>query len=131
MAKNDSKIKAKMAVPGGVKTDASFTKRSGDTKKMDAGRKGPREDYGPRTSSNAGKVGEWSTPSASDDNAGTRSRANLPPDTMAMKAPEAKLPPAAESLAADVLPVPSADTPLFTVEPWDYARDRKFGRMGS
>lgn len=124
MAKNNSSISAKKAVPGGVKKDASFTKRSGDTQKMDAGRKGPREDYGPRTSANVGA-------SVSDDNAGTKSRADLPPSTKAMKSPEATLPKEALAMASPTPPVPSADTPLMTVEPWDYARDRKLGRMGS
>lgn len=126
MAKNDSKITgATKAIPGGAKKDASFTKRSAATQKMDAGRKGPREDYGPRTSANSG------TPLATDDKAGTRSRADLPPETRAMKAPEAMLPSAVKDMASPVLPVPSADTELFTVEPFDYARDRKLGRMGS
>jgi hypothetical protein len=48
-----------------------------------------------------------------------------------MKAPEATLPKEALAMASPTPPVPSADTPLFTVEPWDYARDRKLGRMGS
>lgn len=129
---NNSKIAAKRAVPGGVKTDASFTKRSkGTTQKMDAGRKGPREEYGPRTSSNTGKVGEWTTPSVSDDKAGTRERANLPPETVAMKAPEATLPKEALNVAAPILPVPGASDQLFTVCPWDYDRDRKLGKQGT
>src|SRR5579859_2632257 len=120
MAKNNSSIGAKKAVPGGVKTDASFTKRSFKDQKMDAGRKGPRAESGPRTSSNAGKTGEWTTPSVSDDKSGTRSRANLPPETQAMKAPEATLPAEAQSMAASVLPVPGANDDLQSVAPWDF-----------
>lgn len=98
---------------------------------MDAGRKGPREESGPRTSSNSGKVGNWSTPSVSDDKAGTRERANLPPETTAMKSPEAKIPAEVMSHAADVLPVPGANDDLMTVTPWDFSRDRKLGKQGT
>lgn len=123
--KNNSKISAKKAVPGGVKADASFTKRSGGkTQSMDAGRKGPRAEFGPRTSKNAGG-------SVSDDNAGTRSKASLPPETTAMAAPALDLPSDVSSIASDVLPLPSADTDLYTVSPWDYTRDKKLGRQGS
>jgi len=130
--KNDSKIAAKKAVPGGVKKDASFTKRSGaKTQKMDAGRKGPRQEFGPRTSANSHSTGEYTNGGVSDDNAGTRSRAELPPETMAMKAPDAPLPSDVQGMASDVLPVPTCDTPLFGVTPWDYARDTKLGKAGS
>lgn len=120
MAKGNS---SKGAVPAGLKAGTSFGKRSATTQKTDAGRK-PNADFGPTKVGNIGG-------SVSDDNAGTRSRANLPPQTTAIKGPEATVPAAVKSLAAGVLPVPSADTPLFTVEPFDYARDRKLGRQGS
>ena len=129
--KNDSKISGKKAVPGGVHADESFSKRSFKQGKVNAGRKGSNSEAGPRTSANAGKVGEWTTPSVSDDKAGTRSRANLPPETTAMKAPEAELPKEAQSMAADVLPVPGIHDKLFSVEPYDVARDAKLGKHGS
>lgn len=121
--KNNSKISGKKAVPGGVKKDASFTKRSAATQKQDAGRKGPREDFGPRTSGNIG--------SNVSDGAGTRSQAGLPPSTIAMSAPTAELPAVATELAAATLPVPDCNTPLFSVEPWDMKRDLKMGKAGS
>lgn len=74
--------------------------------------------YGPKVSGNIGsKVG--------DDRAGTRSRADLPPETKAIKAPEAKIPSGAKSLAAKTMPVPGInDKFINVVEPWDVKRDR-------
>lgn len=75
---------------------------------------------GARTSGNVGaKV---------SDGAGTRSRATLPPETLGMKAPKVGLPPEATAIASKTMEVPSSDTPLITIEPWDYSRDTKLGR---
>ena|SRR5579872_6444565 len=125
MAKNGSKISAKKALPGGAKSGASFTKRSGSEQKTKATRSmSGDENYGPRQSSNIGG-------SVSDDKSGTRSRASLPPQTTAMKSPEATLPKEALDMSSPTLPVPGAHDKLFTVEPWDVARDRKLGKQGS
>jgi hypothetical protein len=120
--KNDSKIAAKKALPGSIKAGASFTKRSGGPQKNPG--KTHIEEYGPASVSNIGST-------VSDDNAGTRSRSQLPPECTAMKAPAADMPAVASDLAAATLAVPDCDAPLFTVEPFDYARDRKLGRLGS
>lgn len=124
MAKGSKITGATKALPGGTKAGASFTKRSGATTKQVAGKGGKMEDYGPRTAENAGAV-------VTDDRAGTKSRADLPPETRAMKAPEAMVPDAVKSLASPVLPVPGCHDKLFTVEPFDYARDRKLGKQGN
>ena len=59
------------------------------------------------------------------DGAGTRSRAALPPETVALKAPKAELPKAAESMASSKMPVPGAnDAPIKTHMSWDMSRDR-------
>jgi hypothetical protein len=121
--KNNAKVTGKTALPGGAKKDASFTKRNTGTEKVTAGRKGDRTGIGPKVAANSGAV--------VDDGAGTRSRADLPPETKAMKAPEATLPAAALEIRSAVLPLPTTDTALYTVEPYDYARDRKLGTMGS
>lgn len=124
MAKSPLKNSTK-ALPGGTKAGASVGKRSGAGGKNNASGKtmSSDADYGPRTSGNLGaKVG--------DDGAGTRFTVGLPPETEAMCAPEAVLPATAADLAADALPVPSADQPLIgVVETWDHVRDRKLGNM--
>ena len=120
--KNNSKIAAKRAIPGTAKAGASFTKRTGGPQKNPG--KSHIEEYGPASVSNIGST-------VSDDNAGTRSRSQLPPETTAMRSPAAEVPSCASDIAAGTLAVPDCDAPLFSVEPFDYARDRKLGRMGS
>jgi hypothetical protein len=78
--------------------------------------------FGPRTSGNLGAgVG---------DGAGTKSRAGLPPETVAMASPKLEMPAGARQIEAKTLPVPGIDDKLIGVhEPWDLERDRKI-RMG-
>ena len=78
---------------------------------------GSADKMGPKMSGNTG--------SKVSDGAGTRSRAGLSPETVAIKAPKAELPKAAESMASSKMPVPGANDKLIkTVMPWDLVRDR-------
>ena len=118
----------KKAVPGSVKNGASFNKRSGSPTKSSASGKVSESkdaDYGPRKSGNIGaKVG--------DDGANTRFTVGLPPETMAMEAPEAELPAVAADLAASTLPVPGCDdAPIKAEWGWDWHRDQKLGNKSN
>ena len=113
----------KKALPGGAKKGVSFTKRSGGEQSMKAQRSlSGDEGYGPRKSGNIGA-------SVGDDGSGTRFTAGLPPQTMAMAAPAAEIPDTAKEIAADVLPVPSAEQCQdYSIVGWDYMRDVKLGK---
>ncbi len=89
------------------------------TSKASAGTRKDEMDYGPRK---VGRVG-----SSVSDGAGSRSRAGLPPKTVAL-AEKAELPKGAKEMASPVLPVPGVDDKIIgSVESWDVARDRKLG----
>lgn len=59
------------------------------------------------------------------DGAGSRSRAALPPETVAIRAPKAELPAEAKKMASSTMPVPGVnDAPIKTYMSWDMSRDR-------
>lgn len=119
---------SKKALPGGVKSGASFNKRSGSPTKASASGKISQSsdaDYGPRKTGNFGA-------SVGDDSSGTRFTVGLPPETQALEAPAAEMPQVALDLAAETLPVPSADQWLIgSVKPWDASRDEKLGKQSN
>lgn len=127
--RNNSKVTAAAAkaLPKGSAAGKSFTKRPTDKGKTVSSGRAIDPSYIAQMERNAGaKV--W------DDNAGTKTRAGLPDDTMAMKAPPLDLPAGITDMKAAVLPLPSADTnpeTLGMVRSWDAARDAKLGRQGS
>lgn len=128
MARKPADMKTKAALPGGVKSGASLTKRSGSPTKASASGKiseSKDADFGPR------KTGSFGA-SVGDDGANTRFTIGLPPQTMAMAAPEAEVPAIADDLAASTLPVPGCDDPLIGgVESWDLKRDRSLGKVSN